>query len=153
MRRKSFYLSLIVLAFAVVAAPALAGHHKCGADVDIEKLKASVRWYPDHWNFGVRYKVEVEDYQQSRGFDLVLTFEDCGRPVVDDKGRQIQYVIPLDRPSKADKDELKFEGCQQFDLPAPAIARPDKLKIRGVVFQVEDRRPVDTKQKSVKFCH
>ena len=148
------FLAAALLAAAVSPDVSEASHgrdRRSRADVDIDSLRATVTPARDGWRLEVRYEVEVEDAPRYDRFDLVLALTERGRLLTDRRGRPLTLVVPLDRPSEVDDDELEFEGRASFRLPRGAVYNPKKLKVHAKVVRVRDGRAFDRKSKSVKF--
>ena len=64
------------------------------AEADIESLRGDLQYARGDWKLRVRYDVEVEDARRRDRFDLVLTVLERGRPLLDRRGRPVQFVIP-----------------------------------------------------------
>ena len=103
--RSSSVISVLTIAIAA-AAPAWADDERRERpDVDIDSLKASMRYYDGSWHVSVKYEVEVEDGVPS-DLRLVLYFTERGRTVLDPTGEPIEFIVPLDEPSEVDDDEI-----------------------------------------------
>lgn len=120
-------------------------------DVDMDSLKGELFRVDGEWQLEVRFDVEIEDYRPADRFDLILYVSEKGYRLADEKGRPIEYVIPLDRPTQVDDDELEFEHRVTLSVPDGAFRNPKRLRLHGrVVFQGEEH-PLAHKDKSIKF--
>jgi hypothetical protein len=119
-------------------------------DVDIDSLKASMRYYDGSWHVSVKYEVEVEDGVPS-DLRLVLYFTDRGRTVLDPKGAPIEFIVPLDEPSEVDDDEIEFEETITLELPDRSFRNPRRLKVHAVAVYGPEGRSLDRKDRGVKL--
>ena len=147
--------AVLAVVLATTPSSAFAGHRYgyFGSDgeVDLESLKGRLYYAPDEWKLHVRYDVEVEDAYCRDSFDLVLYVIDRGRPVLDSTGRPIQIVVPLDRPTEIDDDELEFEGRFVVGLPHCSDYTVPDLRLQGVVVRRSDGLRFDQKERRVRF--
>lgn len=121
-------------------------------DVDIDSLRASI-WYDDgRWHIHVKYEVEAETEDGvPDDLRLVLFFTERGRVVTDPKGEPIEFVVPLDRPSEVEDDEIEFEDRIMLELPDRSFRNPLRLKVNAVVVYGPEGRTLDRKDRSVKL--
>ncbi len=121
-------------------------------EVDIDSLKASI-WYDDgRWHIHVKYEVEAEaEDGVPDDLRLVLFFKERGRVVADPKGEPIEFVVPLDRPSEVEDDEIEFEDTITLELPDRSFRNPCRLKVNAVVVYGPEGRSLDRKSRSVKL--
>lgn len=101
--------------------------------VDIEDLDARLIDNGDAWTVRVDYEVEIEGTHHVEGLALVLSTQEHGRLLADRNGQPIEIIIPLDRPSEVDDDEVEFEQTISFTLPDEAFVDPGALRLTGVV--------------------
>ncbi len=143
-------ISVLLIAF-VAAGPASADDERRERpDVDIDSLKASMRYFDGSWHVSVRYEVEVEDSVPS-DLRLVLYFTERGRTVRDPKGEPIEFIVPLDEPSEVDDDEIEFEETIILELPDRSFRNPRRLKVHAVAVYGPQGRSLDRKDRSVKL--
>ena len=83
--------------------------------------------------------------------ELILYVTEHGRTLVDRAGRPIEFVVPLEYPSEVDDGEIEFEDRVTVTLPDGVFHDPDRLRLESVVFRVGDNRPLDRKDKSIKY--
>jgi len=135
----------------LLAAQANADHREKRADVDIDSLKAEI--YPERhgWRVGVRYEVEVEDYYGKKPLLLVMNLRERGRVLTERDGRPIEIVVPLDRPTEIDDDELEFEDSISVSLDEHVVCYPGSLRIEATVVDPHTNRPLERKQRSVRY--
>ena len=131
-------------------APTARGLDRCDrGEVDIERLKARMSYDYGQWRLAIRYKVELEDLPPGR-FDLVVQPIECNGPVRDRRGRPIEFVVPLDRPSKVKRDEFEFKGRFSITLEDGTFANPRRVRLQAIVVDRYTHRVVahdDTKIK------
>ncbi|MCG8405826.1 MAG: hypothetical protein MI923_11570 [Phycisphaerales bacterium] len=152
-------ISMIVLGLAAVAAqPAVSNagdrfyrHHRSNLDVDIDSLDAEVRYNRGGWQLRVWYDVDIEDARRYDRFDLVLTLTERRRPLYDHWGRPVTIVVPLDYPTKIDRDEIEFRQSRVFQLPDNLIGKPKRLKLHAKVVRAGCGSVLDRKSESVDF--
>ena len=120
-------------------------------EVDIDSLKGELLRAKRGWELAVRFDVEVEDYRPADRFELILYVSEKGYPLADDKGRRIEYVIPLDRPTDVDDDELEFEHRVTLSVPDAVFGSPKRLRLHGRVVLQGEQHPLARKNKSIKF--
>jgi hypothetical protein len=125
-------------------------HHK-RPDVDIEKLKGEVWRSPDEWLLRVRYEVEIEDWRRGDAFELVAYVTEDGYRLANPAGQPVEFVIPLDRPSEVDDDELEFESSFTVRLPERSFRDPDRLRLHGMVVFAGDSLPLEKEDTSIKY--
>jgi len=116
--------------------------------VEIDSLKASLRTDRAEWEITVKYKVETEEMEIGR-FDLVFQLWAYGRPLVDAADRPLEFVMPLDRPSEVDDDEIEYKGRFMRILPGDLEVDPHDLRIDALVIDRANERVVKHKEKEV----
>lgn len=117
--------------------------------VDIDSLKASVRTELPDWHVAITYEIETETTEVCR-FDLVLRLWAHGRPLLDEAGRPIEFVVLLDRPTEVDDDELEFKGRFNTTLVGGLDVHPDDLRIDALIVDRQTERVVKHKDNRVK---
>ncbi len=151
---KSIFNTFVVSALlggSVAAAPAGDRHHR-RPDVDIESLRGELWRSGGEWLLEIRYDVEVEDYLPPPGaLELILYVTERGHTLVDRAGYPIEFVVPLDRPSEVDDDEIEFEDRITVTLPDGVFHDPGRLRLESLVVHAGDDRPLDRKDKSIKY--
>ncbi len=140
-------LAMVMSAGLMSAQAAQAGH----VDVDIDRLKAQIRQDTRGWRVFVDYKIEIEDARPYDRFEVLLTFSERGRLLVDRLGRPLEVGIPLVDPTDIDDDELEFRDGLTVNLPHGVLHNPKKLKIHAEVISVAQGRVMDRKAKRVKY--
>ena len=120
-------------------------------DVDLDSLKGALFRADREWRLEVRFEVEIEDHHPADRFELILYVSEKGYPLADDKGRRIEYVIPLDRPTDVDDDDLEFEHRVTLSVPDGAFRNPKRLRLHGRVVLQGEQRLLARKNKSIKF--
>lgn len=143
-------LLAFVLMLTSVSADAPDRKHR-RPEVDIDSLKGELLRAKHGWELAVRFDVEVEDYRPADRFELVLYVSEKGYPLADDKGRRIEYVIPLDRPTDVDDDELEFKHRVTLSVPDGVFRSPKRLRLHGRVVLQGEEHPLAHKNKSIKF--
>jgi len=144
---------MALLAGAAVPAVAEASgrhHRRSHADADIESIDARLRYVGGAWRLNIRYEIEIEDASRRDRFDLVLSVVEQGRRLRDRHGRPMTIVIPLDRPTKVDDDEIEFERSITLRIPAGAIDRPSRLRVIAKVVEARSGRVLDRDKESVE---
>lgn len=147
----SYFTSLVLAAAPAVGVAGWPPRFHSDVDVDIDSLKAEVRYERGGWRLLVGYEIEIEDARPYERFELVLTLLEHGRPLRDRFGRPLSIVVPLDRPTKYDRDEVEFRRRLSVRLGAGAITNPRRLKILAEVVRTTDGHSLDHKKRSVKF--
>ena len=89
---KSLPILATVMSAGLMSGQAARADH---VDVDIDRLKAEIRQDTHGWRVFVDYQIEIEDARRYDRFELLLTFSERGRPLVDRLGRPIEVAIPL----------------------------------------------------------
>ncbi len=125
-------------------------YQRFDAEVDIESLKATLRRVDGQWDLAVRCEVEIEDAHPAERFDLMLRVTERGRELADERGRPLRTLIPLDRPTDIDDDEIEFKESLDLYLPAGSFSNPDRLRIWAKVLSRDDGRVLERKDKSIK---
>lgn len=145
---------IATLTFVLLQSTASADHRRLTArtvDVDIDSLKAELSRDRSGWLLDVKYDIEIEDYYSGDRFELILYLSENNRELSDRRGRRIEYVIPLDRPTKAKRDELEFERRASLTVPDRVFRNPKHLRLHAVVVYAGDDRALKHKDRSVKF--
>jgi hypothetical protein len=125
-------------------------HQRFDAEADIESLKATLRRVDGQWDLAVRCEVEIEDAHPAERFDLMLRVTEEGRELTDERGRPLRTLIPLDRPTDVDDDEIEFKERLDVYLPDSSFDDPDRLRIWAKVLSRDDGRVLERKDKSIK---
>ncbi len=108
-------------------------------DVDIDDLSARIVRAGADWRMDVEYDVDVEDARfTQQPLHLVFSIRDDQGLLADTEGRPFDVMIPLDRPSDADGDDLEFEAGTALSLPDGAFAWPHRLVLEAVVLDPRD---------------
>lgn len=143
----------ILLTLGLCGTAATADHERDRKrpDADIDSLRADIWSGHGEWLLRVRYEIEIEDFRPGERFELVLHLTERGRRLVDRKGRVIEIVVPLDRPTEVDDDELEFEDVLTVRLPARVLSNPKRLRIHAAVVSAGGVRPLDHKDRSVRY--
>jgi hypothetical protein len=148
---RNAFAAIPLLGVLAVAASAGDREHR-HPDVDIESLRGELRRTAGEWLLEVRYDVEVEDYLPPPGtLELILYVTEHGYALVDQTGQPIEFLVPLECPSEVDDDELEFEDRVIVTLPDGVFHDPEHLRLEGIVVRIDDGRPLDRKDKSIKF--
>ena len=145
---------IAALTFVLLQAPAGADHDRRArrnVDVDIDSLKAELSRVQGEWLLDLKYDVEIEDYYRGDRFELIVYFSEDKYELTDREGRRIEYVIPLDRPTKVKRDELEFEHRVTLTLPERAFHSPKHLRLHAVVVYADEDQPLKHKDRSVKY--
>lgn len=143
-------ISALIIASAAAAPAPADDERRERPDVEIDSLKASMRYYDGSWHVRVKYEVEVEDGVPS-DLRLVLYFTERGRTVLDPTGEPIEFIVPLDEPSEVDDDEIEFEETITLELPDRSFRNPRRLKVHAVAVYGPEGRSLDRKDRSVKL--
>lgn len=120
-------------------------------EADIESLDGDLRYARGDWRLRVRYDVEIEDARRRDRFDLVLTVSERGCPLLDRRGRPLRFVIPLDRPTKIDRDEITFRRQVVLRLPDGSFHNPKRLRLVARIVRADNGRVLDKEGESIKF--
>jgi hypothetical protein len=143
------------MALAVQPAVSLAGgrprNFRNHTEADIESLSGSLQYVRGNWQLGVRYDVEVEDANRRDRFNLAMTVLERGRPLLDRWGRPVTIVVPLDRPTKIERDEITFNRQATIRLPDGSIGNPKQLRLVAKVIRADNGRVLDQEEESIKF--
>lgn len=155
-RKISCFGTLALMALAAQPAISLAGgrrprNFRNHTEADIESLSGNVRYANGNWQLGVRYAVEIEDAHRRDRFNLAMTVVERGRPLLDRRGKPLSVVVPLNRPTKIDRDEITFNRQAVLRLPNGAIGNPKRLRIVARVVRAGDGRILDQEVESIKF--
>ncbi len=145
---------IAALTFVLLQAPAGADHgHRArrNVDVDIDSLKAELTHVRGEWLLDLKYDIEIEDYYRGDRFELIVYLTEDKYELTDRRGRRIEYVIPLDRPTKVKRDELEFEHRVTLTVPERAFHNAKRLRLHAVVFYAGDDQPLKHKDRSIKF--
>ena len=145
---KSVPILATVMSAGLMSGQAARADH---VDVDIDRLEAEIRQDTHGWRVFVDYQIEIEDAPRYDRFELLLTFSERGRPLVDRLGRPIEVAIPLVDPTDIDDDELEFRDGLTINLPHGVLHNPKRLKIHAEVVSVAQGRVMDRKAKRVKY--
>ena len=139
----------------VVALPTASAGHRHGSrcakpDVDIEKLKARLRHTCGQWRLSVKYEVDTEDATPGR-FDLIFRVTERAHGTRGRARRPVSFVVPLDRPTGVDDDELEYKGRFTAHLSHGSFRNPKRLRIKAFVVDRYTARVVEHKTKSIKY--
>ncbi len=119
--------------------------------VDIDSLKGRLHEVAAEWELTIEYKVEIDNARPGEKFELLFQVAENGRAVCDEEGWPITIVVPLDRPSKVDDDELEFEDSVVATLPRGLFKDPKRLRVIAVVVWAGNHQPLDHKDKRIKY--
>ncbi len=145
---------IAALTFVMLQATAGADHRRPArrdVDVDIDSIKAELSHVRGEWLLDVKYDIEIEDYYSGDRFELIVYLTENKYELTDQRGRRIEYVSPLDRPTKVKRDELEFEHRVTLTVPERAFRNPKRLRLHAVVFYAGDDQPLEHKDRSVKY--
>lgn len=120
-------------------------------DVDIDELKGDIWRTRAGWTLRIRCEVDIEDARRRDRFELIFRLTERGREVVDGAGYPVEIVVALDRPTEIDDDELEFKEALRVKLPRHYIRDPKHLRLHARVAHAGGDRPLDRKDKSVKY--
>ncbi len=120
-------------------------------DVDIDSLKAELSHVRGEWLLDLQYDIEIEDYYRGDRFELIVSLTEDKYELTDRRGRRLEFVVPLDRPTKVKRDELEFENRVTLTVPERAFRNPKQLRLHAVVVYAGDDRPLKHKDRSVKY--
>lgn len=153
MRPKNGTATAMILTLGLCGTAATADHerNRKRPDADIDSLRADIWYGRGGWLLRVRYEIEIEDFRPGERYELVIRLTERGCKLVDRKGRPIEIVVPLDRPTEVDDDELEFEGVLTVRLPARVLSNPKRLRIHAAVVPEGGVRPLDRKDRSVRY--
>ena len=128
------------------------GHHRAYTrpEVDIDRLKAKLRYDCGEWSLSVKYEVETEDAAPGR-CDLILRLKQHGRYLVDERGRPITFAIPLDRPHEVDEEEFEYQGRFRAVFGRGLFSSPGKLELDARVVDRHTGRTAAHKRTKVKY--
>lgn len=98
----------------------------------------------------VRYKIKVKRTAPAP-LDLVVELSERGRPITDAGGRPLQFVIPIDHPTKVRKNKLEYEGSTLVPVPVGGFFDSKRLRADGRLFIRGSEWPIDQKDTRVKF--
>lgn len=98
----------------------------------------------------VRYKIKVKRAAPAP-LDLVVELSERGRPIADASGRPLQFVIPIDHPTKVRKSKLEYEGSTLVPVPVGGFFDPKRVRADGRLFIRGSEWPIDQKDRRVKF--
>lgn len=146
--------AIAALTFVLLQTTAGADHRRPArreVDVDIDSLKAELSHVRGEWLLSLQYDIEIEDYYRGDRFELVVYLTEDKYDLTDSRGRRIEYVIPLDRPTKVKRDELEFEHRVTLTVPERAFRNPKHLRLHAVVVYTGDDQPLKYKDRSVKY--
>ncbi len=146
----------VIAALIIVLLQATAGADhgrrvRRNVDVDIDSLKAELTHVRGEWLLDLKYDIEIEDYYRGDRFELIVYFTEDKYELTDRRGRRIEYVIPLDRPTKVKRDELEFERRATLTVPERSFHNPKRLRLHAVVVYAGDDQPLKHKDRSVKY--
>ncbi|MBN2446505.1 MAG: hypothetical protein JXO22_07265 [Phycisphaerae bacterium] len=141
-----------VLSFGLSSAAVAGERRERGMDVDFESLKGEV-WRADgEWVLEVRYEIEIEDRLPRPGeLTLVICIRDGDELLLNEEGTPFELIVPLDRPSEVDDDEIEFEDRFIVVLPNGAIRDPGHMRLEAAIVSEDDGHAVEHRDSSVKF--
>jgi len=155
-RKISCFGTLALMAIAAQPAVSLADgrgprNFRNHSEADIESLSGNLQYANGNWQLGVRYGVEIEDAHRRDRFNLAMTVVERGRPLVDRWGQPVRIVVPLNRPTRIDRDEITFNRQAVLRLPNGSIGHPKQLRVVARVVRAGDGRILDQEVESIKF--
>jgi hypothetical protein len=118
--------------------------HRSKAKADIDSLKGRLL---DAQRLLVEFEVEIEDARRHEAFELVLEVTRHGRHAA---YRPTTFVVPLDRPTDYDDDEMEFDSRVVLELPDGVFADPRSLRLHARVVPLGDDRVLDHEDTSIK---
>ena len=149
-----WWVAAALLVTCLVPPTATAGHRDrwrwAKPDVDIDSLKAQLRYSHGQWRLSVRYEVETENAAPGR-FDLILRMTQRCHLMVDHTGRPVTFVVPLDRPDDVDDDEMEYKGRFAAVFASGLLANPKKLDLEARIVDRHTGRVVAHERKSIKL--
>ncbi|RMF81871.1 MAG: hypothetical protein D6744_06685 [Planctomycetota bacterium] len=148
-----FSIASILAGAVLVAAGATADDHgRYGElEVEIDHLKAELRLSGDTWLVDTGYEVEVEGHPIPSGLALLLTVTDAERTIAAPTGEPIELIVPLDRPTDIDDDELEFKGAAVVPLPDGSFSHPANLRLHGYVVLPDADQPLVARTSKIDF--
>lgn len=152
MFRPNRWTKLAAAALAATTAAAALADHDYGIrpNAKISRLKAEMRLSGHDWRVDVDYRVRIRD-AWAAPLVLVLYVTDDQGVLTDPQGEPIEIGIPLERPSDTGRRGDRFEAGVVMMLPDGAFARPDRLRIQGMVIDERDGAVLDRDDSRIRF--
>lgn len=121
---------------------------------EIDDLEGHLYYGDNSWELKIEFEIEIEyDDFDPRGdeFALILGVSNDGRPIRDEQGKPLELSIPLDEPTKQDKDELEFSGAITAIFERTDIDDPKRVRIMARLVRLNDDRTLAVERTKVKF--
>lgn len=144
-----------LLGLSLVAADASAGdRHWRGyraPDAEIDDLDAAIHFARGGWLLSVGFEIEVEDARPGAPLYLSIVVLDGKRPILDQWGRPLEILVPLDRPVEIDGDEIEFRDEVDFRVPDGLFSHPKNLRVLARIIDGPRGRVLDDDDEKVSF--
>ena len=120
---------------------------------DVESLNAKLDWRDGEWLLHVRYKLEIEDAQNSDRFDLVLIPTEGDHALADRDGQSISLAVSLPvSEADCDDDEMEFRDEVTMQIPEGLIGDPYRVRVRAELVDRSRDKLLDDDSTKVKVC-
>lgn len=121
-------------------------------DADIDDLDGDLYRTKEGWELKVAFEIEIETYHpRSDEFALVLLVSNDGRPIRDELGKPLEIVVPMEKPTKIDDDEVEYEGKISIIFDPEDVDDPRKLRINARLIRLADNLTLDVKRIKAKY--
>lgn len=149
--RSNHGILAVLLSSSCLAGSARASD-RCKADVDIKDICGQLIAGPAGFRVNLNYKVKIEDARPGERFDLVMSLQQDGCRVLDDAGRPVQFVVPLEFPGSC-RDKFVFQDGLQSMIGRCPISRPCDVKVCAEVVSAANGKILDTEKEGLKFIN
>lgn len=87
-------------------------------EIKIDDLEGDVTRCKNEWMLKIEYSVEIKSKSEIGNDPLVVLIEllERGHPVVTADGKPVQWLMPLDHPTKSKKNKREFERTMHTSL-------------------------------------
>jgi PAS domain-containing protein len=119
---------------------------------DIDDLDGDLYRTREGWELKVAFEIEIEtDHPRRDDFALLLNVSNDGRPIRDETGKPLEIVVPMEKPSKIDDDEIEFEGKISIIFEPEDVDDPRKVRINARLIRLADNLTLDVERIKAKY--
>lgn len=122
-------------------------------EVKIDDLEGDVTRCKNEWMLKIEYSVHIKSKSEIGDEPLVVLIEllERGHPVVTAEGKPVQWLMPLDHPSKSKKDKREFERTMHASLGETYAGDLEHLELAASVLDQATAMELAHKTEEIDF--
>lgn len=127
--------------------------HAARLEVKIDDLEGDVTRCKNEWMLKIEYSVEIQSKTEIGNDPLVVLIEllESGHPVVTADGKPVQWLLPLDHPTKSKKNKREFERTMHTSLGETFAGDLEHLELAASVLNEATAVELAHKTEEVDF--